>query len=168
LSELQTDKTRFSDFARALNSMMDNLENAVVIFERTLSAMLEKIERLETLEKSSRDNRTPNENELNTKENKQLTNDATTAEMPHQEASEIFSKTRMTTNTGTDLQQPEIEIQGSAPTMEEEGSMSKSILKGNISKIIKKVSSKSNYFVLAVALAVLGVIIVKLYLMLFP
>jgi hypothetical protein len=155
LSEIQTDKTQPSDFARALNSMMDNLENVVVNFQKTLLVMLEKIEKLESLEKSPRGDTAPNEKEPNTEKIKQLTNDATTsAEMPHQESSETHNETEMATNTRT--------------TVIESGISKRSIFAGTFGKIIQKVSSKSNYCILAIALAILGIILVKLYFMLFP
>ena len=169
MSEIQTDETQPSDFARTLNSMMDNLENVAVTFQKTLLVMLEKIEKLESLEKSSRGDTAPNEKGPNSEEIKQLTSDATTsAEMPHQKPGETHNEPEMTTNTGANLQQSENEIQGSAPaTVRESGTFKMGILTGPFSKIIKVVSSKSNYCILAIALAILGVIIVKLFFMLF-
>ena len=168
MSEIQTDETQPSDFARALNSMMDNLENVVVNFQKTLLVMLEKIEKLESLEESSRCDTAPNEKGPNIEEIKRLTNDATTSEMPHQELIETHNETEMTTNTGTNLQQSENEIQGSAPaTVGEIGMFKRSIFTGTFGKIIKKVSSKSNYSMLAVSLTILVIIIVKLCFMLF-
>lgn len=154
MNEIQTDETQPSDFARALNSMMDNLENVVVNFQKTLLVMLEKIEKLELLEKSSRSDTAPNEKGPNTAEIKQLTNNATTSvEMPHQKPSETHNETEMIT----------------APaTVRESGVSKRSIFTGTFGKIIKKVSSKSNYCILAIALAILGLIIVKLFFMLLP
>ncbi len=167
MSEIQTDEAQPPDFTRALNSMMDNLENVVVNFQKALLVMLEKIEKLESLEKSSRGNISPNEKSPTAEETKQLKNNATTlTEMPHQESSETHNET---TDTGTNLQQPENEIHGLTPlTVNESGISKRSIFTGILSKIIQKISSKSNYCILAIALAVLGVIIVKLYFMLFP
>lgn len=58
LRENQTNKTQPPNFAYALNSMMDDLENVVVSFEKTLSVMLEekkkhkeKTEKLESFKK---------------------------------------------------------------------------------------------------------------------
>jgi len=169
LSEIQTDEIQPSDFARALNSMMDNLENVVVNFQKTLLVMLEKIEKLESLEKFARGGTAPNEKGSNTEEIMQLTNDATTsAEMPRQKPSETHNETEMTANTETNLQQSENRIQGSAPaTMRESGTSKRSIFTGNFNKIIKVVSSKSSYCILVIALAILGIIIFKLCFMLF-
>ena len=166
MSKIQTDKTQPSDSPRTLNSMMDKLENAA----ETLIVMLERIKKLESLEKSSRGDTTPDEKGPNTEETKQLTNDTTTsAETPHQKPSETHNETETTTNTGTNLQQSEDEIQASAPPMVREKDIPKgSVFTGAFDKIIKKVSSKSNYYILAVAIAILGIIIVKLYFMLFP
>ena len=166
MSEIQTDEAQPPDFTRALNSMMDNLENVVVNFQKALLVMLEKIEKLESLEKSSRGNTSPNEKGPTAEEIKQLKNNAATSEMSHQESSETHNET---TDTGTNLQQPENEIHGSTSlTVNESGISKRSIFTGILSKIIQKISSKSNYCILAIALAVLGVIIVKLYFMLFP
>ena len=170
MSEIKTDEAQPPDFTRALNSMMDNLENVVVNFQKTLLVMLEKIEKLESVEKSFRSETTPNEKGPNIKKIKQLTNNAaTSAEMPHQEPSETHKETEMTANTGINLQQPENEIQESVSATMSESTISKgSIFIGTFSKIIKKLSSKSNYCILAIALAILGIIIVKLYFMMFP
>ena len=170
MSEIQIDETQPSEFARALNSKMDNLENVVVNFQETLLVMLEKIEKLESLEKSSFRGGTPsNEKGSDTEEIKQLTNGATTStEVSHQESSETLNETEMTTNTGINSQQSENKIEGSAPVIvKESGTSKKSIFKGTFSKIIKVVSSKSNYCILAIALTVLGIIIVKFCFMLF-
>jgi len=171
LSETQIDETQPSDFASALDSMMDNIENVVVNFQKTLLVMLEKIEKLESLEKPSRDNRTPDENGSNAEEIKQPTNDATTSgEKTHQEPNETHSETEMTTNTGVNLQQSENEIQESerGTGVREIGISKGSNLAGTFAQIFKKASSKPKYCILAIALAVLGVAIVKLYFMLFP
>jgi len=170
LGELPADETQPSDFVRALNLLMDNLENVVVNFERTLSLVLEKIEKLESLEKSSRDDKELNGNGIITGETKQLTNDATTSvEMPLQETSETHTKTKMTTNIGTNPPQFENVFQEPTDsTVEESGISKRSILSATFSKIIKKVSSKSNYFMLAIALAILGIVIVKLCFILLP
>ena len=171
LSETQTDETQPSDFARALDSMMDNIENVAVNFQETLLVMLEKIEKLESLEKPSRGDRTPNEKGPNTEEIKQPTNDATTsAEKTHQEPNETHSETEITTNTGVNLQQSENETQESEHTtgVREIDISKRSNLAGTFAQIFKKASSKPKYFTLAIALAVLSVAIVKLYFMLFP
>jgi cobalamin biosynthesis Mg chelatase CobN len=171
LSETQQDETQPSDFANALDSMMDNVENVVVNFQKTLLVMLEKIEKLESLEKPSIDDRAPNEKGSNTEEIKQSTNDATnSAEKTHQESNETHSETEMTTNTGVNLQQSENEIQESEHTAGVRGiDISKgSNLAGTFTQIFKKASSKPKYCILAIALAVLSVAIVKLYFMLFP
>ena len=171
MSETQQDETQPSEFAHALDSMMDNIENVVVNFQKTLLVMLEKIEKLESLEKPSRDDRTPDENGPNAEEIKQPTNDATTsAEKTHQEPNETHSETEMNTNTGVNLQQSENEIQESErATGVKEIDISKgSNLAGTFAQIFKKASSKPKYCILAIALAVLGVAIVKLYFMLFP
>ena len=170
MSEIQIDETQPSEFARALNSMMDNLENVVVNFQETLLVMLEKIEKLESLEKSSFRGDTPlNEKVPDTGEIKQLTNNATTSiRISHQESSETHNETEMTTDTGINLQQSENKIEGSAPAMvRESGTSKRSIFTGTFSKIIRAVSSKSNYCILAIALTVLGLIIVKFCFMLF-
>ena len=171
LSETQLDETQPSDFASALDSMMDNIENVVVNFQKTLLVMLEKIEKLESVEKPSRDDRTSDENGPNAEEIKQPTNDATTsAEKTHQEPDETHSETEMTTNTGVNLQQSENEIQESARTagVREIGISKGSNLAGTLTQVFKKASSKPKYCILAIALAVLSVAIVKLYFMLFP
>jgi len=62
---------------------MDNIENVVVNFQKTLLIILEKIEKLESLERPSQGDSAPSEKGLDTEEIKQLTNDAITlAEMP--------------------------------------------------------------------------------------
>lgn len=170
MSEIQADETQPANFARALNSMMDNLENVVVNFQETLLVMLEKIEKLESLEKSSFKGDTPsNEKVPNTEEIKQLNNSVTTStDISHQEPSETQNETEMTTNTGTNLQQSENKIEGSAPAIvSESGTSKRSIFTGTFSKITRVVSSKSNYCILAIALTVLGIIIVKFCFMLF-
>ena len=170
MSEIQIDETQPSEFARALNSMMDNLENVVVNFQETLLVMLEKIEKLESLEKSSFRGDTPlNEKVPDTGEIKQLTNNATTSiRISHQESSETHNETEMTTDTGINLQQSKNKIEGSAPAMvRESGTSKRSIFTGTFSKIIRVVSSKSNYCILAIALTILGIIIVKFCFMLF-
>ncbi len=135
---------------------MNNLENAI----EKLLATLEKIRNSESLEKTSKGDTAPNEKGPDTEEIKQPTNDATkSAEMPHQEPGEKRNETETTTNTGTNLQ-------GSVPAKVRESDISKrTISAGTFNKIV---SSKSDYYILAVALAVLGIIIVKLYFMLFP
>jgi len=167
LSELQADKTQLSDLARALNSMMGNLENIVVNFEKTLSTMSEKIEKQRSLEKPSQGDKTPNDNELITEETTQLTDGATiSTEIPPQKTSETHTTTEITTNTGTNPQSRN-EIQESIPAMLGENGMSKrNIFSATVGKMIKKVSSKFDYCILAIALAILVIAIVKLYFML--
>ncbi|MDH5450556.1 MAG: hypothetical protein OEX77_06615 [Candidatus Bathyarchaeota archaeon] len=168
MSEIQTDEAQPSDFARALNSMMDNLENVVVNFQNTLVVMLEKIERLESTEKSSKDDVAPNETNPITEQTKQLTNDATAStEMPHQKLSETQNENTTVTDARINLQRSENGIQDSTPAMTTESdTIKRSILTGSLGKIIKKISSKSNYFILVIALVILGVIIFRLFSML--
>jgi len=55
------------------------------------------------------------------------------------------------------------------PTDLRESSISKrSTFSGIFSKTFKILSSKSNYLILAIALAVLGIALVEIYFMLFP
>ena len=148
---------------------MDNLENVVVNFEKTLSLVLEKIEKLESLEKSSQDDKTLNGNRIVVGETKQLTNDAATVEMPYQGTNEIRTKTEMTTNNGTNHPRFENAFQESAAsTVKESGTLKSSVFSVTFGKMIKKASSKSNYCILAIALAILGIVIVKLYFILVP
>ncbi|MDH5375278.1 MAG: hypothetical protein OEW95_05625 [Candidatus Bathyarchaeota archaeon] len=174
MSETQIDEPQPSDFARALNSMMDNVENAVVKFQKALLMVLEKIDKLEDLEKLCRSGALPNERGYYTEEIKQPTNDtAIPAKMPHQESSLRHNEAEMTANTETNLPQSKNEIPelGSATgsTDVKESSIPKrSIQIGIFSKILKKVSSKSNYLVLAIALAIVSIAVVKIYFMLFP
>jgi chromosome segregation ATPase len=158
-------ETQTSDFIRALNSMMYNLENVA----EKLLAMSEKIEKLESSVKSFRIETARNEKGRNTEERKQLTNDATiSAETPHEEPSETQSETETTTNGGTDLRQSENETQELVHAkMRDSGTSKKNILAGAFSKIIRNISAKSNYYILAVALAIFGIIIAKLSFILF-
>ena len=119
--------------------MMDNLEDVVVNFQRTLLVILEKVEKLESMEKSSRDDIVPNGKEQDTKEIKQLTNDTTLTDTPHQQPVSIV--------------------------VGKNGISRRSLFAGTFGNIIKKVSLKPSYYILAIALAILGVIIVKLCLM---
>ena len=83
--ELQIYEPQASDFARALNSVMDNIENVVVNFQKTLLVILKKIEKLESLEKMSRSGEAAYEKRVHSGEIKQLMRDATTsAKMPRQ------------------------------------------------------------------------------------
>jgi hypothetical protein len=165
LSEIHTKETELPDFAHAMNSTLDNLENIV----ETLLARLEKIEKLDTLHKPSRSDTSPNGNGPNTEEIKPLTNATTSVKMSHQEPSKKHGDTEMTINSGTKLQQSRpSEVQESAPTTVRESDMSKrSILAGAFNKTIKKAPSRSDYYILAVALAILCIIIAKLSFMLF-
>lgn len=169
LSQIQTDEAQSSDFARALNSMMDNLENVVVNFQNTLVLMLEKIERLESTEKSSKDDLAPNGTAPISARPQPLTNDATTSkEMPDQESSETQNENTIVTDARINVQQSENENQDSTlATTTESGISKRSGLTGSLGKIIKKISSKSNYLILVMALTILGVIIFRLVSMLF-
>ena len=169
MSEIQADEAQPSDFARALNSMMDNLENVIVNFQDTLLVVLEKIERLESTEKSPEDDKTPDKSESVPAQAKPLPNDATASkEMPNQESSETQNENATVNDARIDLQQPENEKYDSTlATTTESDIPKKSILTGSLGKIIKKISSKSNYFILVIALAILGVIIFRLVSMLF-
>jgi hypothetical protein len=173
LSETQIDEPQSSDFACALNSMMDNVENAVVKFQKALLIVSEKIEKLEALDKLCRSGALPNERGFRTDEIKQLTNDtAIPAKMPHQESSLRHNEAEMTINTEANLPESKSEIPelGSATgsTDVKESSIPKSSIQiGIFSKILKKVSSKSRYLVLAIALAIFSIAVVKIYFMLF-
>ena len=82
LSEAQTEEPQSSDFTRALNSMMDNIENVVVNFQKTLLVALEKVEKLEKLEKKlSKTRIKPNEKRLYAKEIKQPLDDVSTPDV---------------------------------------------------------------------------------------
>ena len=59
LSEDQTAKTQPSDFPRALNKMLDTIENLVDTFQERLQAFSKKMENLESSEKSPRSGATP-------------------------------------------------------------------------------------------------------------
>ena len=171
LSEIQTEKPQSSDFARALNSMMDNIENVVVNFQKTLLVVLEKVEKLEKLEKLSRTRMASNEKRLYTKEIKQPINDAATPDIAHKESSIMHNENEMTTSTETNLQQDENEISESAPATATTDLKKHDFSKGSVfsvfGKIFKRISSKSNYLILAIVLAVFGVAIIKVYFMLF-
>jgi hypothetical protein len=145
--------------------MMYNLENAA---ERLL-AMSEKIEKLESSVRSFRLETARSEKGRNTDKRKQLTNDvAISAEMPHQVPSETQSETETTINGGTDLRRLENEIQESADaTVTESGASKKSIFSGAFDKIIRKLSSKPSYYILAVSLAIFGIIVARLFFILF-
>ncbi len=158
-------ETQTSDFIRALNSMMHNLENVA----EKLLAMSEKIEKMESSVKSFRIETARNEKGRNTEERKQLTNDAAiSAETPHEEPSETQSETETTTNGGTDLRRSENEIQELVHAkVRDSGTSKKSIFAGAFSKIIRNISAKSNYYILAVALVIFGIIVAKLSFILF-
>lgn len=92
LSENQRDKTRPSDFGRAINSMLDNLENFAVIYEKTLLEMLERIEELESSENSYKDEAASEEKEDNAEEMEQPMNDTTVSvETPDSQANTFVS-----------------------------------------------------------------------------
>lgn len=171
LSEIQTEKTQSSDFARALNSMMDNIENVVVNVQKTLSIVLENVEKLERLEKLSRTRIASNEKRLYAEEIKKPRNDASTPEMTQQESSVRHNETEMTGNTETNLQQDENEISESASATTATDLKKHDFSKGSVfsvfGKISKRIASKSNYLILAIVLAVFGVAIIKVYFMLF-
>ena len=142
--EFQTCEPQTSDFARALNSVMDNIENVVVNFQKTLLIILEKIEKLESSEK-----------------------------MPLQQRSVTHNKTGISINKGANLQQlkdeiPELVSAKNATDVEESSISKRSTFSGILSKTFKKLSSKSNYLILAIALAVLGIALVEIYFTLFP
>jgi len=83
LSGTQIDEPQSSGFVRALNSMMDNLENVVVTYQKALLAMLENIEKLESLERPFKGEPAASEEEPDTGEITQPTNDAiASAEIP--------------------------------------------------------------------------------------
>ncbi len=173
LSEAQTEKPQSSDFARALDSMMDNIENVVVNFQKTLLVVLEKVEELEKLEKLSRTRMMSNEKRLYTKEIKQPLDDVSTPEFAHQESGVTHNETDVTVSTETDLLQDENEISGSAAAtgakdLGKYGFSGGSVFSGVFGKLIKRISSKSNYLMLPIVLAVFGVAIIKLYFILFP
>ena len=74
MSENQTEKTQLSDFPRALNKMLDNIENVVDAFEERLQAFSKKIEKPESSEESPRGDATPKRKRPSTEEVKQPTN----------------------------------------------------------------------------------------------
>ncbi|MDH5268179.1 MAG: hypothetical protein OEW62_10950, partial [Candidatus Bathyarchaeota archaeon] len=83
MSGTQIDESQSSGFARALNSMMDNLENVVVTYQKALLTMSENIEKLESFERPFKSEPAPIEEEPDTGEITQPTNDAiASAEMP--------------------------------------------------------------------------------------
>jgi len=150
---------------------MDNIENVVVNFQKTLLIILKKIEKLESLEKMSRSSKAFNEEGLYTKEIKQPTHGAATpAKMPRPEPSAMHN---VSINKGANLQKsgdeiPESVSSKNATDVKESSISKRSTFSGIFSKIFKKVSSKSNYLILAVALAVLGIAVVEIYFSLFP
>lgn len=174
MSETRTDGPRSSDFTRALNSMMDNVENVVVKFQQMLLITLERIEKLESLEKTYINSAAPVRKELHIEETRQSESDSTVpSEMFHEEPTAIHDETEATADAETKLQQPEEEI--SEPVFAEsakkvrEGVFSKmSSLKGIFGNIFAQLYSKSSYLILAIALIILGIAMVKLYFMLFP
>jgi hypothetical protein len=151
--------------------MMDNIENVVVNFQKTLLIMLEKVEKLEKLEKLSRTHMASNEKRLYTEEIKKPINDAATPEMAHQESSVRHNETEMTVSTETNLQQDENEISESSSATAATDLKKHDFSKGSVfsvfGKIFKRASSKSNYLILAIVLAVFGAAIIKVYFMLF-
>ena len=77
MSEDQIDKTRPSDFGRAMNSMLDNLERFVVLYEKISLEMLERIEELESSEDSFTDEAASEEKDVSAEEMEQPMNDTT-------------------------------------------------------------------------------------------
>jgi hypothetical protein len=174
LSEIQTEKPQSSDFAHALNSMMDNIENVVVNFQKTLLVALEKVEKLEKLEKKlSKARVAPNEKTFCNEEIKQPMNDSKTPDFAHQGSNVTQNESEMAANTETNLQQDETEISESAPAravkdLKKHDFSKGSVFSGVFGKVFKMISSKSNYLMLATVLTGFCVAIIKLYFMLFP
>jgi hypothetical protein len=140
LNEIQKNKTQPSDFV----SSLENIESAV---ER-LSAVLEGMKELENHWKNPQEmtNRV-NKKIPNTEENKHLTNlikDEKPAETPHRESKETHDATKM---MRAKFQDAESEVPETRKT--------------------EKGSSRNDYYVLAIALVIFGVIIFKLCSMLF-
>ena len=75
--------TQLSEFPRAMNAMLDNLENVVVAYHKILLEMLKKIEKLESSEAASKDTTAPEEERDGTKDIKQLTNEPVLSEETH-------------------------------------------------------------------------------------
>ncbi len=140
MNEIRKNKTPPSDFA----SSLENVESAV---ER-LSAILEGMKELENRWKNPQEmTNQVNEKTPNTRENKHLTNhtkDKKLAETPHRESRETHDETRM--------------MRAKLPHVESEVPDSKKARKG---------SSRNDYYILAIAFVILGVIIFKLCSMLF-
>jgi len=72
-----------SEFPRAMNAMLDNLENVVVAYHKILLEMLKKIEKLESSEEASKDTTAPEEERDGTEDIKQLTHEAVRSEETH-------------------------------------------------------------------------------------
>ncbi|MDH5450815.1 MAG: hypothetical protein OEZ29_02965 [Candidatus Bathyarchaeota archaeon] len=79
MSEIRTDETQSPDFTHTLNSMLDNLENFVVTFQKALLVMSDKIEEIESYERPIKEDAAPSEKGPDTEEIKQPTNDAITS-----------------------------------------------------------------------------------------
>ncbi len=73
MSGNQTERTQLSDFPRALNKMLDNIENIVDTFQERLQAFSKKMEKLESSEKSPRGDAAPQKKDPTTKMMKQPT-----------------------------------------------------------------------------------------------
>ncbi|MDH5779043.1 MAG: DUF2341 domain-containing protein [Candidatus Bathyarchaeota archaeon] len=73
MSENQTAKTQLSDFPRALNKMLDNIENVVDTLQERLQAFSKKMEKLESSEKSPRGDAALKKKRRSTEEMKQPT-----------------------------------------------------------------------------------------------
>ena len=140
MNEIQRNKIQPSDFV----SSLENIETAV---ER-LSTILEGMKELENHWKNPQEmtNRV-NTKIPNTEENKHLTNlikDEKPAETPHREPKETHDATKM---MRAKFQDAESEVPETRKT--------------------EKGSSRNDYYILAVALVIFGVIIFKLCSMLF-
>ena len=81
---------QLSEFPRAMNSMLDNLENVVVAYQKILLEMLKKIDKLESSEDSSKDNTAPEEEREGAEDMKQLTNESVLSEETHASQASLF------------------------------------------------------------------------------
>ena len=140
MNEIQKNKAQPSDFV----SSLENIESAV---ER-LSAVLEGMKELENHWKNPQEmTNQVNKKIPNAEENKHLTNlikDEKPAETPHREPKEMHDEIRV---MRAKLQHAESEVPETSKT--------------------EKGSSRNDYYVLAIALVIFGVIIFKLCSMLF-
>ena len=140
MNEIQRNKIQPSDFV----SSLENIETAV---ER-LSTILEGMKELENHWKNPQEMTNRVKTKIpNTEENKHLTNlikDEKPAEMPHREPKETHDATKM---MRAKFQDAESEVPETSKT--------------------EKGSSRNDYYILAIALVIFGVIIFKLCSMLF-